>query len=139
MRGDIVEGIFEMHALGRGRLLHDRHAHPPFPRGADRPCHKSPSAIRTDICKLALDAIGAERAFIAANASLLRGGRKVLIAILAVWPKLQRHARNVLSRDALSWQIGGKIRRSKFPQFQTCLLDPIAEKAFPSATPGSRL
>src|SRR5579863_1626668 len=91
MRGDIVDAVFEMNPLCSSRLLLDRHAHPPFPRGPDRPRNESASAVRTDVCKFALDTVGAERALVTANARFLGGGREVPVAILAIRSKLQRH------------------------------------------------
>ena len=70
MRRDIVEGIVEMHALVGWRLLGDRYARPPFPRGPDRSRRKSASAIRTYVRELVLGTVRAERALIAANACI---------------------------------------------------------------------
>src|SRR5579863_8176277 len=88
-----------MHALGRSRLLRQRHPRPPFARGPDRPRGKAAAAVRTDVTKLALDTVRAERTLVSADARLRRISRKVLVAILAVRPKLQRHDRLVLNEE----------------------------------------
>src|SRR5579863_1092750 len=87
-----------MHAFGRSWLLFQRYSRPPLPRGPDRPRCKSAAAVRAHIVKLALDAVRAERALVSADARLRRVSRKVLVAILAVRPELQRHD-HVLARD----------------------------------------
>src|SRR5579863_10282879 len=109
-----------MHALGRSRLLRQRHPRPPFARGPDRPRGKAAAAVRTDVTKLALDTVRAERTLISADARLCRISRKVLVAILAVRPKLQRHDR-VLTRckdhrkssARFEWQISLDFRHAK--------------------------
>ena len=70
MRGEIVETIRQVHALGRWRVFSDRHAGPPFLGGPDRPRHETAAAVRAHIVELVLDAVRAERAFIRADARL---------------------------------------------------------------------
>src|SRR6185437_10930107 len=91
MRGDVVQRIFQMHALVGRHVLGDADARPPFPRGADRPRHEAATAVRTDVVQLVLRAIRAERALIGADPRIERAWRQVLVAIFAVRPKLQRH------------------------------------------------
>src|SRR5271169_1868736 len=88
-----------MHPLRRSRLLLDRHPRPPFLRGPDRPRGKSAAAVRAHIAKLALDAVRTESALVTADARLRRIGRKVLVAIFAVWPELERHDRRALTKE----------------------------------------
>lgn len=91
VRRNIVETVFEVNALRRSRVLCERHPWPPFPCWPDRPRDKSAAAVRAHIAELVLDAVRTERAFIATDARLRRIGRKVLVAIFAVGPELQRH------------------------------------------------
>ena len=91
MRGDIVESVFQMHALVRGQLFLGAHAGSPFPHRPYRPRGKSAAAVRTDIVEFALGAFSAKCAFVTADARFRCVGRKILVAIFAVRPKLQRH------------------------------------------------
>src|SRR4051812_38852251 len=91
MRGDILKTVFQMHALVRWQLLLHAHTRPPLGSGPDRPRHKTAAAVRADVVKLVLDAIRAERAFIRTYPRFRRVRRQILVAIFAVWPKLQRH------------------------------------------------
>src|SRR6266436_1159117 len=91
VRGDIIKTIFQMHSLVRWRLPDDACAWPPFLRGPDRPRREAAAAVRADIPDLGLHAVRAEGAFIGADPRLQRMGRKILVAIFAVRPQLQRH------------------------------------------------
>src|SRR5882724_7154968 len=81
MRGDVIERVFQMHALVRRRLLDDACARPPFLRGADRPRRKAAAAVWADIIDLGRDAVRAEGAFVGADPRVQRVRRKVLVAI----------------------------------------------------------
>jgi len=59
---------------------------------ADRARHKPATAIRTNVKQHPLDAIGAERALIAADARLRRGRRQRLVAVLARRTQLEHRA-----------------------------------------------
>src|SRR6266849_6150770 len=87
----IVETVGQMYPLVRWRALLDRQSRPPFLRRADRPRDKTTAAVRAHIVQLVLDAVRAERAFVRADARFHRSWRKILVAILAVRPELQRH------------------------------------------------
>src|SRR5713226_8171523 len=91
MRRYVLDTVFQMHTLVRGHLLGDADPSPPLGRGPDRPRHKTAAAVRAYIVKFGLNAVRAERAFITAYPSLRRIRRQVLVAIFAVWLKLQRH------------------------------------------------
>src|SRR5258707_1039384 len=91
MRCDVVERIFQMHPLVRCGLFDHAGARPPLSGGPDRPRHETAAAVRADIIKPGLDAIRAEGAFVGADPRFQRVRRKVLVAIFAVRPKLQRH------------------------------------------------
>ena len=95
MRGNILDAVFQMHALVRRQLLGDAHAGPPLGRGPDRPRRKTAAAVRADIVQLVVDAIRAERAFVGTDPRVRRIRRQVLVAIFAVRPELQRHGRLV--------------------------------------------
>jgi len=82
-------------------MLGDTYAWPPFLRGADRPRDKSAAAVRAHIIELFDRAVRTERAFVAADASIRRMRRQILVAIFAVRPELQRHGR----RAPKSWHI----------------------------------
>jgi len=142
MRRDLGERIFEMHALLGRRMLCDRDARPPFSFGTNRPWRKSAPAIRTYVRKLGLGTVHAEGALIAANARLRRMRRQILIAILAVRPKLQRHDL-YLHKVVGSSQIEPTFRMTNFPRFRTNLpkrSDDFIERNYPSpATRGQGL
>src|SRR6185503_15669043 len=89
VRGDILDAVFQMHALVRGQLLGDAYAGPPFDGGPDRSPLKAAAAVRTDIVQLVVGAIRAERAFVGADPRFRSVRRQVLVAIFAVRPKLQ--------------------------------------------------
>src|SRR4051794_27528291 len=80
-----------MHALIRWHLLHGAHARAPFAHRPDRARRKAATAVRADVEQLGLDAVGAKRAFVGADACLGRRRRQVLVAIFAVRPELQCH------------------------------------------------
>src|ERR1700738_353017 len=119
MLSDIVKAVGQMHALGRWRVFFDRHAGPPLRRRPDRPRHETAAAIRAHIVELVLDAVRAERALVAADARFRRMRRKVLVAIFAVRPELQRHGRFVMSGQCGSSQIKCSMRMTNLPQFRT--------------------
>src|ERR1700692_2557152 len=118
MRGNVVEVVFEVHALVRRPLLRNACAWPPFPRGPNRPGAKSAAAVRADIVQPVLDTVRAESALIAADARFRRIRRKFLVAIFAVWSQLQRHDRPFLLKRRGSWQIGRAIRMANIPRLR---------------------
>src|SRR5690348_2736474 len=91
MSRQVLGTVREMDTLVRRRALLEGHAGTPFPRRTDRPRHEAAAAIGTDIEEPGLDAVRAERAFIAADAGVFRIRRQILVAIFAVRPQLQRH------------------------------------------------
>src|SRR4029077_11496491 len=90
-RGHILDRPFQVHPPRRRHLLLATHARPPLPRRADRAGCEPAAAIRANIMQMRLDAIGAERALVAANPRVPRVGRQVLVAIFAIRPQLQHH------------------------------------------------
>ena len=68
MRGEIVEAIFQMHALVRRWLFFSRCAGTPFPRRPDRPRGKSAAAIWADIVEFVIGTVSAKCALITADA-----------------------------------------------------------------------
>jgi len=95
MRGEIVQAVGQMHALVRGGTLLNRQSRAPFRCGPNRPRDKTAAAVRAYIVQLVLDAVRTECAFVRADARFHCMRRKILIAIFAVWPELQRHGRLV--------------------------------------------
>src|SRR6266436_1275615 len=93
MRGNIVQAIGEMHPLVRRRALLNRQSRAPFRCGPDRPRDKTAAAVRAYIAQLVLDAVCTECAFVRADARFHSMRWKILVAIFAVWPELQRHGR----------------------------------------------
>jgi hypothetical protein len=93
----VVEAVGEMYPFVRWRPLPGRQSRPPLPRRTDRPRDKTAAAVRAHIVELALDAVRTERAFVRADARFQRSWRQILVAILAVRSKLQRHGRLVMS------------------------------------------
>src|SRR5258708_31593111 len=83
---------FEMHPLGRRRVIGERRAGTVLGCGPDRPSREAAPAIRTDIAQHHLHAVGAESAFIAADPGIGRVRWQVLVATFAVRSQLQ-HAR----------------------------------------------
>src|SRR5215217_3689138 len=80
-----------MHALIGGRPLRNRQSRTPFLGRANGTWSKTPAAVRALIMEFVLGAIGTERALIAADPRMRGIGRKIPVAVFAVWPKLQRH------------------------------------------------
>ena len=68
-----------------GRIVTEKVVIPPVLRGPDGPGHESAAAIGADISKNGIDAGGAERAFVRADARLQRVWWKRLVAVLASW------------------------------------------------------
>src|SRR5712664_2132375 len=91
MRGEIVQAVGQMHPLVRRRALLNRQSRTPFLGRPDRPRDKTAAAVRAYIAQLVLDAVRTERAFVRADARFHSMRRKILVAIFAVWPELQRH------------------------------------------------
>src|SRR5580692_638128 len=91
MRSDIVMIKRQADPLRRRQLLCGRHAGPPLRRRPDWARGEAAAAVRAYVVELVLGAVGAERALITANARFRRVRRKVLVAIFAVRPQLQRH------------------------------------------------
>ena len=81
---NVLQRIFQMHALVRRRVLDHAHTRPPFLRWPDRSRHEAPTAVRADVVEFCFDAIRAERAFIGADPRFRRVRRQVLVAIFAV-------------------------------------------------------
>ena len=121
-----------MHTLRRRRMFSHRHSGTPFLRRADRPGGKTATAVRADIVQLALDAVHAERAFERTDARFRRVRRQVLVAIFAVRPELQRHARPML-RWVRSSQIMRRIRMPNLPRFRPLPSFRDAPPIFPLA------
>jgi hypothetical protein len=120
MRGDIVEGIFEMHTLARWRVFLDGHAGPPLGARPDRPCDKTAAAVGAHVVEVVLDTVLAERAFVRADTRFRCAWRKVLVAIFAVRPELQRHGRLVMSGPDGPSQIRREMRMPNLPRFRPC-------------------
>jgi hypothetical protein len=76
---------------GRGGALGEREAGTPLGCRPDRPRREAAAAVGTDVVELTLDAVGAERALVAADARVDRSWGQVLVAELAVGTQLQRH------------------------------------------------
>src|SRR5450759_2234503 len=68
--------------------------------------------------EVVLDAVRTEGAFEGTDARFRRMRRKILVAIFAVRPELQRHGHFVLSKRGGSSQITGTIRMANTPRFQ---------------------
>src|SRR5882672_12260951 len=95
MRGEIVKAVGQMHPLVRGGTLLNRQSRAPFRCGPDRPRDKTAAAVRAYIVQLVLDAVRTECAFVRADARFHSMRWKILVAIFAVRPELQRHGRLV--------------------------------------------
>ena len=65
----------------------------PFPCRTDRARYEPVTAVRADVGQFRLHAIRAKRALIGANPRVGRIRRQILIAILAIRPRLQSHLR----------------------------------------------
>ena len=94
-----------MDALRRGRVLAHAYAGAALDRRADRPRREAAAAVRADVVQHRLDAMGAEGAFVAADAGLRRVRRQVLVAALAVGAELQHGA--ILTRQGGAVMRGG--------------------------------
>src|SRR5581483_4310376 len=104
-----------MYTLGRGGALGDAQTGPPLGHWANGPRRETAAAIRADIMQDGLHAVGAEGAFIRADARVGRIRRQVLVAIFAVRPKLECHVCLVASRSA-RWHGGARpCHRSAAP------------------------
>jgi hypothetical protein len=68
--------------LGTRRILAEVIVALPVPRRPDRSGRKATAAVRADVLKDVIDARGAERALIGANARFKRIGRQRLVAVL---------------------------------------------------------
>src|SRR5262249_47736852 len=64
---------------------------PPLRRWTNGPRREAAAAVRTDIVQLGGDAVGAEGAFVGADARERRGRRQVAITPFAVRPQLESH------------------------------------------------
>src|ERR1700730_14722235 len=118
MLNQVVQAVGQMHPLVRWRTLLHRHSRPPFLRRPDRPRDKTAAAVRAHIVQLVLDAVRTERAFVTADARFHRSWRKILVAILAVRPELQRHGRLVMSGRYGSSQISCRTQMPNLPRFR---------------------
>ena len=72
----------------------------PVPRWPDWPGDKAAAAVRADVIQDGLDAGGAERALVAADARFERSGWQRLVAILTGWSQFQ-HTVSLLSDNEL--------------------------------------
>src|SRR4051794_25837855 len=79
----------QVHALRGCRPLGEREPGAPLARWAYRPWHEAAAAVRADIVQHALDAVGAEGAFVGADPRVGRPRRQVLVAALAVGSELK--------------------------------------------------
>jgi hypothetical protein len=120
MRGDIVEGVFEMHTLARWRVFLDGHAGPPLGARPDRPRDKTAAAVGAHVVQVVLYTVRAERALVRADTRFRCAWRKVLVAIFAVRPELQRHGRLVMSGPDGPSQIRREMRMANLPRFRPC-------------------
>jgi hypothetical protein len=106
-----------MYAFVRWRIRCHAHACAPWLCRPDRPRRKTAAAVRADVEQFCLDAIGAERALIGADARFGRSGRQVLVAIFAVREKLQGHGGLVALMRYTSSQEAPEKRMPNFPRF----------------------
>ena len=86
-----LAAVGEAHAFRRRRPLGQQQSRPPLLRWSNRPWGEAATAIGADIAQMPLDAIGAEGAFVAADARFGGGRQQVLVAIFAIRPKFERH------------------------------------------------
>src|ERR1700687_1907195 len=77
--GDLLARPFQMYRFGGCRLFPEANAGAPLGGGPDRPWREPAAAIGADIEQHILDALGAERALIAADARVERVGRQILV------------------------------------------------------------
>src|SRR5262245_21318223 len=69
-RGDLFARIFRVPPLGRRRVVDEPGIRPPRLRRPDRPRDEAAAAIRADVPKHGGDTVGAEGAFVGADARL---------------------------------------------------------------------
>ena len=93
MGGNILMAIREIMPLGGGRLPFYRQARTPFIRGTDGARHKAATAIGAYVVQLVLHAIGAERAFVAADAGELQVRWQIPVTIFAIGAQFQSHGK----------------------------------------------
>ncbi len=67
---------------------------------SDGPGLKTAAAVRADVVKHVLDAVGAEGALVRADPGIRSGRRQILVAQLAVWAKLEHGARLTILDEA---------------------------------------
>src|ERR1700730_6727872 len=82
--GDVGAFVFQLAPLGRRGTLCQPAARAPFSLWTDRARHKAAAAIRADVGQHVLNAFGAERALIAADAGIGRVRRQILVAVFAI-------------------------------------------------------
>ncbi len=97
-RRDIRVGIAEVDPRRARRLVRPRHPRPPGPRGPDRPGREPAPAIGADIGQPPLRAVGAKGAFIAADPSLRRVRRQILVTGFAIGAQGQGHGVSPIRR-----------------------------------------
>ena len=104
---DFVHRVAQFTAHGVSRMVLKSGAGTPGTPRSDWPWHESSSAVGADVAQHVLNALGAERAFIAADLRVWRFGRKVGVAQLAVWaqgkhrsPQKHRRKRDFGDKDA---------------------------------------
>src|SRR5215469_715386 len=86
--GDLITRPTHVDPLGRGGVFAEANTGAPLRDRAKWTRRKPAAAIRTDIEEHGFYTVGAEGALIAADASVGRVGRQVLIAALAIGPQL---------------------------------------------------
>jgi hypothetical protein len=109
-----------MHTLARWRVFLDGHAGPPLGARPDRPRDKTAAAVGAHVVEVVLDTVRAERALVRADTRFHCAWRKVLVAIFAVRPELQRHGRLVMSGPDGPSQIRREMRMANLPRFRPC-------------------
>jgi len=80
---------FRWNPFRRCRLFAEADSGTPLGLRPDRTRHKAAAAIRADVEQHPLDAIGAERALIAADPRIGRARRQILVAIFAIGPQFE--------------------------------------------------
>ena len=87
----------EVDALSGRRARRKPQARAAILRGPDRAECESSAAIRADVMQMILHALCAEGALVGADHRFRAVGRKILVAIFAIGPELERHQRFVIS------------------------------------------
>ncbi len=87
--GDVGVVVFEVAALGDGRLVREADAGAARGLRPDRPLLEPAAAIRADIVEVYRDAIRAERALIGADPRIWGVGRQILVAPFAIGSELE--------------------------------------------------